>query len=181
MTALDRVLALLAERPPTLGACRLLCLDGPGGSGKTTLAGSVAERTGAPVVPMDALYDGWSGLAAVTDQLGTLLRPLADGRPGRYRRYDWHARAYAETVEVAVPASGLLVVEGVGAGAAAYADLQTVLVWIEVPRELRLARGLARDGEDLREEWVAWQTSEEAHFASDRTRERADLVVDGRV
>lgn len=179
MTALDRVLALLAERPPTLGTSRLLCVDGPGGSGKTTLARAVADRTGAALVHLDHLYDGWSGLPTVGEQLGPLLLPLADGRPGHYRRYDWHARAYAETVEVGVPASGLLVLEGVGAGAAAYADLQTVLVWVEVPRELRLARGLARDGEHLRDEWVAWQAAEDAHLAGERTRERADLVVDG--
>ena len=174
------MLRLLHERPPTLGDARLLCVDGPGGSGKTTLARAVADRTGAPVVAMDDLYDGWSGLTTVADQLGTLLRPLADGRPGRYRRYDWHARAFAETVEVGPPASGLLVVEGVGAGSAAYAHLQTVLVWVEVPRALGLQRGVARDGEHLREQWLAWQAAEADHFTSDRTRERADLVLDGR-
>jgi hypothetical protein len=130
-------------------------------------------------VHLDHLYDGWSGLDTVTDQLETLLRPLADGRPGHYRRYDWHARAFAETVEVGVPASGLLVVEGVGSGSASCADLRTVLAWVEVGRDLRLRRGLARDGEHLREQWLAWQASEDAHFARERTREHADLVVDG--
>ncbi|MFB9314397.1 4-amino-4-deoxy-L-arabinose transferase [Nocardioides plantarum] len=129
---------------------------------------------------LDDLYDGWSGLATVADQLGPLLRPLSEGRPGSYRRYDWHAGAFAETVEVDPPGpGGLLVLEGVGAGTAAYADLATVLVWVEVSRELRLARGLARDGEHLRAQWLAWQESEDASFASDRTRDRADLVVDG--
>jgi hypothetical protein len=130
-------------------------------------------------VHVDDLYDGWSGLATVSDQLATLLRPLAKGRPGRYRRYDWHAHAFAETVEVGVPTSGLLVVEGVGAGSSAYAGLQTVLAWVEVPRDLRLRRGLERDGEHLREQWLAWQTAEDEHFARDRTRARADLVLDG--
>lgn len=137
----------------------------------------MAGATGAPVVHMDDLYDGWSGLPGVAEQLATLLRPLAAGAPGHYRRYDWHARAFAETVEV--PPAPLVVVEGVGSGALAIADLHTVLVWIEVPRDVRLRRGIERDGEHLREEWLAWQAAEEAHFLRDRTRDRADLVVDG--
>ena len=154
-----------------------MCIDGPGGSGKTTLAGALATTTGARVVHMDDLYDGWSGLARVDGQLDTLLRPLALGRPGYYRRYDWHARAFAETVEV--PPAPLLVVEGVGSGSLRCADLHTVLVWVEAPRSLRLRRGIDRDGEHLREQWLTWQAAEDAHFAVDRTRERAHVATDG--
>ncbi len=63
---------------------------------------------------MDDLYDGWDGLPHLTDQLAGLLRPLARGEAGSYRRYDWHAGRYAETV--AVPPGPLLVLEGVGLG-----------------------------------------------------------------
>lgn len=128
---------------------------------------------------MDDLYDGWTGLDTVDTQLGTLLDPLAAGRPGRYRRYDWHARAFAETVEVGVPDAGLLVVEGVGSGSPSVAHLTTALVWVEAPRDVRLRRGIDRDGEALRAQWHAWQDAEDAHFARCRTRDRADLVVDG--
>lgn len=137
----------------------------------------MAGATGATVVHMDDLYDGWSGLDGVADQLRTLLRPLAAGASGSYRRYDWHAGAFAETVEVR-PAP-LVVVEGVGSGALACADLHTVLAWVEVPRDVRLRRGIERDGEHLREEWLSWQAAEQAHFERDRTRERADVVLDG--
>jgi len=133
---------------------------------------------------MDDLYDGWTGLDRVADQLETVLRPLAEGRSGRYRRFDWDAGAYAETVEVPVPdagpgAGGLLVLEGVGSGSRICADLHTVLVWIEAPIDVRLRRGLDRDGEELREQWLAWQVAEQAHFERDATRARADLVLDG--
>ncbi len=170
------MLRLLDERPPSLGAGRLVCVDGPAGSGKTTLAGEVGAATGAHVVHLDDLYDGWAGLERLDAQLETLLRPLAAGLTGRYRRYDWHAGAFAETVEV--PPSDLLVLEGVGAGWSAYADLVTVLVWVEAPRDLRLRRGVERDGEQLRQEWLAWQEAEQEHFTRHRTRSRADLVVD---
>jgi dephospho-CoA kinase len=80
---------------------------------------------------------------------------------------------------VPVPAAPWLVVEGVGSGAAALAAYVTVLVWVEVDDELRLARGLARDGAEMEQHWRQFMADERALFASERTRERADVLVDG--
>ncbi|MBD8869243.1 uridine kinase family protein [Nocardioides donggukensis] len=170
------VLAHAEAGPPTLGAGRLVCVDGPAGSGKTTLAVAVAAAGRATLVHMDDLYEGWDGLARVEAQLDGLLRPLSVGEPGSYRRYDWHAGAYAERHRVA-PAP-LLVLEGVGAGAAAYADLVSTLVFVDAAHDLRMRRGLDRDGESFAPHWEAWARAEAARFAADRTRERADLLVD---
>lgn len=52
-------------------------------------------------------------------------------------------------------------------------------MWVEAPAPLRLARGLARDGEPLAGHWRRWQESAAAHFAAEDTRARADLRVDG--
>lgn len=172
------MLDLAADRLATLGTTRLVCLDGPAGSGKTTLAAAIAALVpDARVVHMDDLYDGWRGLPLVADRLEGLLRPLVTGAPGHYRRWDWHADAPAEAVEVA-PAP-LLVVEGVGSGSGPAADLVTVLVWVQAPDDLRLRRGMARDGEAVRPQWTRWMRDEREHLERERTRERADLVVDG--
>jgi hypothetical protein len=174
-TTAHAAVELVLSRPPTLGGGRLLCIDGPAGSGKTTLAEQVFEAfPGSRVVHLDDLYDGWSGLPRVDRQVGSLLGPLAEGRPGSYRRFDWGADAYAETV--VVDPVDLLVLEGVGAGAADPA-LVTALVWVEAPEAVRLSRGLARDGSVLADHWVRWQHDEAEHFAAHGTRERADLVV----
>ena len=166
---------LLGSRPPTLGAGRLLCVDGPSGSGKTTLAESVAALVPARVVHMDDLYEGWDGLPTVDAQLEGLLRPLAAGEPGTYRRWDWVAGGWAETVTVdPVP---LLVLEGVGSGSTRVADLVTVLVWVEAAYDVRMRRGLERDGEAFAPYWESWMAQEVDHYAEHRTRERADLVV----
>lgn len=175
------VLSLAEERPPTLGDGRLVCVDGPAGSGKTTLATAVAALAargpGARVVHMDDLYDGWNGLPRLTAQLTGLLRPLARGEAGCYRRYDWHAGRYAETVTV--PPVPLLVLEGVGSGSRDHADLITVLAWVEAAPELRLRRGLARDGVAMADHWRRWAVDEQAHFRREATAARADLLVDG--
>jgi uridine kinase len=173
----ERVLQLVDDRPPTLGRGRLVCVDGPAGSGKTTLADEVAALTGAPVVHMDNLYEGWHGLPRVADQLDRLLGPLSRNRPGSYRRWDWYADRWAEVV--VVPPAPLLVVEGVGSGSRPHAGLITVLVWVEVPADLRLERGLARDGVEMDEQLRAWARAEQEYFDREDTRARADLVVDG--
>jgi len=183
LSAGDLVTSVLAHAP-TLGAGHLVCVDGPAGSGKTTLAAALGRRlreslgAPAPLVHLDDVYPGWSGLAQGMEIVATsVVAPLRAGRPGRYRRYDWHTGRFAE--ERVVPPGGVLVLEGVGAGAAAYADAVTLLVWVDAPADVRLARGLARDGESMRDRWLAWQEQEEAMFVRERTRERSQVVVDG--
>ena len=169
----------VAARPPRAGGTRVVAVDGPSGSGKTTLAAALAPLLGAAVIHMDDLYPGWDGLAeAVPRLLDWVLEPLADGRPARYRRYDWHAGAYAE--EHPVPAGGTLLLEGVACGARACAPHLSALLWVEAPLELRHARGIARDGEAYAPHWERWQRQEEAHFAVEGTRERADVRLDSR-
>jgi hypothetical protein len=56
----------------------------------------------------------------------------------------------------------------------------TYAVWVEAPAELRLARGMARDSTfpDKEELWNRWMLEEDEFFATDGTRDRADIVVD---
>jgi uridine kinase len=153
-----------------------VCIDGPAGSGKSTLADQVAELGGAPVVRMDDLYPGWDGLFAVEPEVLALLEPLSEDRAGSYRRFDWIADEYRES-HVVEPAP-LLVLEGVGSGNRAWRHLVTTLVWVEAPDDVRLARGLARDGEELRDRWVGWMRDEARLVAREQTRAHADLVFD---
>lgn len=169
------LLLLATSRPATLGKGRLVCIDGPSGGGKSVLAAALAEIASAPVVHMDDLYEGWSGLPHVADRFDRLLLPLASGAPGRYRRYDWHRGEFAE--EVTVPPAPLIVMEGVGSAPAAYAGLQTALAWVDAPPDVRRRRALARDGDAYAAHWDAWARAEQDYFAREGTRERADLVV----
>ena len=178
MTA-SAVLELALSRAPTLGGARLICVDGPAGSGKTSLAASIAALHGsARVVHMDDLYVGWAGLAgAPSSVLEQIVEPLRQGRAGRFQRFDWDAMKLADWVDV--PPADLLVIEGCLSGSSSYADAITALVWVFAPADERMRRGLARDGQHLRDRWVTWQAEEAALFARERTEERADFRVDG--
>lgn len=172
-----QVLAHAEAQPASLGTGRLICVDGLAGAGKTTLARQVAAlRPDAVVLGTDEMLEGWRGLPGLGTSIEALLRPLAAGEPGRWRQWDWHAYAWAEWHRV--DPCPLLVLEGVGSAAASYDDLITTLVWLEAPRDLRLARGLARDGEGMRDHWLTWLEDEADLHAREQTRARADLVLE---
>lgn len=115
---------------------------------------------------------GWWG--RLEDEV---LRPVAAGLAGRYQRYDWNLRALAEW-HMVTP-GGVLILEGVSSARAAVRERLSLSVWVETPRDIRLARGLARDGADAEALWAQWMDEEDAHFAGDRTREHADVIVCG--
>ncbi|QBX56985.1 4-amino-4-deoxy-L-arabinose transferase [Nocardioides seonyuensis] len=170
------VLALTLSRPPTLGAARLLCIDGFAGTGKTTLAAEVLRLGGGHVLHLDDFYPGWRGLDEVGAQVEPMLGDLAAGIPGHYRRWDWDRDAFVE--DVTVEPVDLLVLEGVGSGQGAWAHLITALVWLRAPQAVRLQRGLERDGAAVRDQWIQWQDDERALLAREHTDQRADVVVD---
>lgn len=181
---------------------RIIGIDGPSGSGKTTLADDVraclagsrsdTRRTtpvglagprSAPaptgrvqVVHMDDIYPGWDGLHEAVELVTRwVLEPLSHGEAGRFRRWDWAANTRAE--EVVVTPQGWVIVEGVGSGSGPCREFLSALVWVEAGAEVRMARGIERDGESYRPHWQRWARQESELFAREETRQHADLVI----
>lgn len=173
--------ARISRLPPSCGASRLIAVDGPGGAGKSTFAARLSRSFGAgrvvPVVHTDDFASwenqfGWGPLLRAH-----VIEPLLRGEAGRYQRYDWVAKGFAEWHDV--PVADAVIIEGVGAAQRLFADALAMTVWVETPSDVRLARGIARDGEESREFWQQWIVGEWAHFIADDTAARADLVVIG--
>jgi uridine kinase len=175
----DALAAAVLASPPRQGVTRLVAVDGFGGAGKSTFAGRLTRALGdAQVIHTDDFVDTWDDSTGYWERMhAQVLAPLLAGRPGRYQRYDWHLGALAEWHDV--PAAPVVLVEGVASARVAIADALTLAVWISTPAELRLQRGLERDGAENLDNWQRWIAQEQRHFAADRTAERADLTVDG--
>ena len=174
---IEEVARRVIASSPRLGTSRLVAIDGPGGAGKSTLAAALAVKCEAQVLHTDD-FASWDEPVEWWLRLEQqVLTPLAAGKGARYQRYDWINRERAERNEVTP--RGVLVLEGVSSARAAISDRASLTIWVEAPRAIRLRRGLERDGEEARQQWEEWMATEDRHFALDRTRERADILVSG--
>lgn len=172
---------LSAQQRPCAQAVRLVFIDGPSGSGKSTLAWRLAERSGAPVVAADDFLS-WPDFVTWWPRFAEqVLTPLSRGEDARYQVRDWENDEFGSTLGEwkTLPWSPLVIAEGTTISRREAEDAIAFRVWVEAPEEVRLARGIARDGESHRDLWVDWIRRERDFFARDRTRERADLLING--
>lgn len=177
--------------PASPGDRRLVAVDGPGGSGKSTFARRLARELThlgqtVAVVPVDDFYRPASeegpepeGLFDLARLEREVLDPYLAGEPTSYRAFDWNAGSVSREVR-RVGSPPILIVEGVFAASPLLGGHHSFGAWVEASRSLRLSRGLARDGEAARGTWTElWMPREDRYFDQTRPDLRADLVVDG--
>ena len=170
----------------------LIGIDGAGGSGKSDLANRLAgaAQTGVRVVEMDDCYlkasqdsdhrgereAGW--LFDWRRLRRQVLDPAIHGEPTSYQRFDWVAQRLADWIDV--PNDVPLIVEGVTALRRELRDMFRLRIWVEAPRSVRLARGLARDGASQRKKWEElWMPAEDSYRIAHQPERDVDIIVDG--
>jgi uridine kinase len=167
-TALGHIVKLTPRR-----AYLLVGIGGHGGSGKSTLARAVPK---ALVIGTDEFWNG--GEFELSRLRRELFDPLLAGRPARFASFDWEQQEPRGT-RVVEP-TGTIVVEGVCALHRIFRDAYDLRIWVEAPRDVRLARGVARDGEEARQTWEQiWMPGEDRYVERDDPISAADLIVDG--
>ncbi|MCR8842695.1 AAA family ATPase [Paenibacillus sp. SC116] len=168
----------------------LIAIDGCGGSGKSTLARKLqASLSNATLIHMDDFYlpsDQRSTLSPADKPVGAdfdwqrvkqqVLEPLSHGEEGCYQRYDWETDSLAEWHRV--KAEGIVIIEGVCSIRLELANDYDLTIWVDCPRETRLARGLERDGEAARSLWEEnWMIAEDKYVNEHQPDVRAHIVI----
>lgn len=169
--------ARIERLEPRAGTTRVVAIDGPAGSGKTTLAAQLAAQiSGAQILNTDQLYHGWDGLADGAQRLvDDVLLPLSEDRAATVRPWDWGSSSEGEQREL--PGCETLIVDGAGCASRAAAPLLSMIIWLDADPALRQRRALERDGEMFAPHWQSWAAQERELFGREQTRERADLVI----
>lgn len=178
----------IARKQKTL----LIGIDGCGGSGKSTLANKLKMGcSDVTIVHMDDFYLPSSQrinahpeekpIGADFDwerMLKEVIEPLSQNKEGCYQRYDWEKDKLSEWHTV--PIGGIVVIEGVYSLRNELMEKFDYTIWVDCPRDVRLSRGLMRDGEGAREMWVNnWMVSEDLYVEKHKPLEKAHLVVTG--
>jgi uridine kinase len=182
--SLNQIIQTIASGERRNDFVRIVAIDGPAGSGKTTLASRIASTwadENVVTIHMDDLYDGWEN--ALSERLTrTLVQsialPASMGKSFSYRKYDWIQKRFEKTIECEVP--DLLILEGVGSGQKGVRQYLDQLIWTETDSETGLQRVLRRDGDYLETEMRVWQMRESEHFQRDNTRDCATIRIDGK-
>ncbi|WP_448317555.1 uridine kinase family protein [Streptomyces sp. CO7] len=187
------VVTVIAALPtPDGGRPVLVAVDGPGGSGKTTLAASLAESLrDCAVVHVDDFYrplpdeerarlDPEQGYHRYFDWQrlrDEVLLPLRAGRPARHRPYDWATGRLGPWHETGT-GTEVVIVEGVYSARPELSGLYDLTVYVDTPRDTCLRR--VRDRAENPEEWITrWRAAEDHYIATTLPRSRCTLTVSG--
>ncbi|PGZ55755.1 uridine kinase [Bacillus cereus] len=170
----------------------IIGIDGCGGAGKSTLANKIKSNfSTVTIVHMDDFYlpsakienenPTNKSIGADFDWkrlLQEVLDPISNGVEGCYKCYDWGTDSLVESHIVS--ANGIVIIEGVYATRQELAEMFDLKIWVNCPRETRIKRGIARDGEAARDMWENnWMIAEDMYVESHKPHGFADFIIDG--
>ncbi|MEZ0327459.1 MAG: uridine kinase [Fimbriimonas sp.] len=174
---MDTLIETIRQLPPSAGNTVVVAIDGCGGAGKSTLAAKLASAFADSAIVHTDDFASWDNPVDWWPRLlEQVLVPLSRGERGHYQRYDWTERRLAEWHDVSAK---LVILEGVTATREEFRRFLAFKIWVDCPRELRLQRGLERDGTGAEGLWQDWMAAEDQYCLAQQPRERADLVLEG--
>lgn len=142
----DQIGSFLSAKPPAGMTTRIIAIDGGGGSGKSTLAKRLSvQLDNAYIVHTDDFASLENPLNWLPRLIEQVLELLSRNRLARYQRYDWGTKRLAEWLTF--EPGGVVILEGVSSLRREFRPYLTFGIWVETPQELRLKRGLDRDGQ----------------------------------
>ena len=178
---LSELVDKINESSKKCGQTKIIVIDGPAGSGKTTLAKSLSGLLeNCPIIHMDEIYDGWeNALSPKTSQdlVEWIINPLLESKSIEFVKYDWYLEKRIEKVVINLPK--VLIIEGVGSSSFEISKYASLKLWIEVNKETGINRVLTRDGQQIQEQMKKWQSQESKFFIENNSKENSDIWIDG--
>jgi uridine kinase len=164
-----------------LSSGQIIAIDGPAGSGKTTLANQLAaDIADVEIIHVDDLYQGWSDAFSArltASVISQILLPISQKLDFNYEIYDWRSNKFLKSKLVSK--SKIYILDGVGAGQRQYRPFLAKIIWLNISDEIGLSRVLQRDGAEILLPMQQFQKAQKLHFASDLTENTADFYYEG--
>jgi cytidylate kinase len=182
---LTNVVSAINNSSALCGKARIVTIDGPAGSGKTTLAKEIAieyarANLSVCVIHLDELYEGWdSALDSILYERieAWILTPVRNGLGPRHLKFDWHLNKYTTWSEL--PVTPIVIIEGVGSGHPSLREQVSQSIWVEADEHLLLDRVVERDGVAVRDEMLIWKARERAYFELHEVKKAAQIHLRG--
>lgn len=189
--ALTELIDVIKTRPRKQQTL-LIGIDGCGASGKSTFAQAITtNHPDTTIVHMDDFYRPSRERLPehlIANLIGPdfdwlrlhdqVITPLSRDREASYQKYDWDQDAMADWRSL--PVGGTIIIEGIYSTRHELAPYYDFTCWIDCPRDLRLERGLARDGENARMRWEKyWMPAEDRYVELHKPDQRADAHFNG--
>lgn len=166
----------------------LIAIEGFGGSGKSTIASSLAEILGnAFVISIDDFIvkeklaePSWdSGVFDRTRLERQVLAPITDNQPASHQKLIWQTNQLSEPVDV--PDVDYLIIEGISSYHPDIERYYDYKIWIDTPIAIANKRGHARDGSNENAQyWELWSNNDLAYQQKYHPELAADFVIDNR-
>ncbi len=164
----------------------IIGVDGLGGSGKSTIAEKIKKlnTNKIHIVHTDDFYLPTDSRNKIDNCVGfdlnrilnEVIYPYLNNEDIIYKKYDWIEDSLGK--EIKVVKNKIILLEGVYSLHNTLNSYIDIKVWVECKRDIRLHRGLTRDGESAYDNWVnVWMPIEDDYVENQKPDLTAKYII----
>lgn len=184
MDAVNRIKNIINEKK--LQGQIVISIDGPCGSGKTTISKEIEEKLHFNILHIDDFYlpfqkrdKNWMNIIAghmdFDRLIDNVLRPYKERHKVNYISYDCHSDKYMQ--EIPIDLDRFLVIEGSYTAHPLLAKYVDLRIYIDIDKDTQIDR-LTKRNIDVVDKFLSmWVPYEYRYFAELKIKESSDLVI----
>ena len=184
MKVLSTIEKLISDKG--LGNRFVMSIDGPCGSGKTTIANELEKECGYNILHMDDFYlpfqkrdKNWMNIIAghmdFERLIENVLKPYKQKRKTNYISYDCHSDKYLQ--EIKVDLDKPLIIEGSYTSHPKLDEYVDIKIFMDIDKDEQVKR-LKKRNPDVVDKFLSmWVPFENNYFTTLNIKEKSDLVI----